>query len=173
MTRVVPPPTMPFSKPHTFYAGVRDGRVLMEITAWGEGVNLYCAPPPPCWITHRPPKTAHDNTGWVRRHAPLAARVHAPPPPRTQPDISAIKSQKDLDDLKAGLQSFFLHMRVTSHLLTHWYNWLNTYEIGAILVVYEDVFVADVQCAMTRPEMLELPYGIVLTLMFIFMYTRI
>jgi hypothetical protein len=75
--------------------------------------------------------------------------------------------------LKAGLQSFFLHMRVTSHLLTHWYNWLNTYEIGAILVVYEDVFVADVQRAMTRPEMLELPYGIVLTLMFISMYTRI
>jgi hypothetical protein len=31
---------------------------------------------------------------------------------------------------------------------------LDTYEIGVILVVYEDAFIADLQCAMTRPEML-------------------
>jgi hypothetical protein len=47
---------------------------------------------------------------------------------------------------------FFLHTCVT--VLTYWYNWLNNYEIGVILVVYEDVFIADLQCAVTRPEML-------------------
>jgi hypothetical protein len=46
---------------------------------------------------------------------------------------------------------FFTGVR---HLLTYWFNWLNIYKIGVILVVYEDVFIADLQCTMTRPEML-------------------
>ncbi len=32
--------------------------------------------------------------------------------------------------------------------------WLNNNETGVILVFHEDVCIADLQCAMTRPEML-------------------
>ncbi len=80
-------------------------------------------------------------------------RVHAPPP---LPSAAYISNEKpkgfSLDDLKGGPPEFFL-TRVR-RLLTYWFNWLNTYETGVILVIYEDVFIVDLRCAMTRPEML-------------------
>jgi hypothetical protein len=48
---------------------------------------------------------------------------------------------------------FFLHMWAT--VLTHCFNLINNYEIGVILVFHEDVFIVDLKCAMTRPEMLK------------------
>ncbi len=53
-----------------------------------------------------------------------------------------------------GPLKFFLHTYAT--VLTYWHNWLDitVYEIGITLVVYEDVFISDLQCAMTRPVML-------------------
>ncbi len=56
-----------------------------------------------------------------------------------------MKSQKDLvGTLWEDLQS--LSCTRVQHLLAYWFNWLNTYEIGVILVVYEDVFIANLQC---------------------------
>jgi hypothetical protein len=55
------------------------------------------------------------------------------------------KSQKDVDELIGEPQGFF-YTRVRG-LLTYWLDWLNTYETGVILVVYEYVFIADLQCA--------------------------
>jgi hypothetical protein len=31
-------------------------------------------------------------------------------------------------------------------LLTYWFNWLDNYEIGIILVVYADAFIVDFMC---------------------------
>jgi hypothetical protein len=77
---------------------------------------------------------------------PLAARLR---PPRIQTlyffgHISN-ESQEDLDDLMGEPPGFF-YTRVR-RLLTYWFYWLYTYEIGAILVVYGDVFIVDLQCA--------------------------
>ncbi len=44
-----------------------------------------------------------------------------------------------------GPLEFLLHTCAT--VLTYWYNWLNNYEIGVILVVCEDIFISDLQCA--------------------------
>jgi hypothetical protein len=75
------------------------------------------------------------------------------PPPRIQIlyffGYISNKSQKALDDLMGESPWFFY--TCVRRLLTYWFNWLDTYESGVLLVVYEDVSIADLQCAITRP----------------------
>jgi hypothetical protein len=108
--------------------------------------------PSPSSDPHHLPKSACNNTAWVHGYAPLAPRAYTPP---LHSDLTFFfgyisnKSRKDLDDLMGEPPGFFY--TCVRRLLTYWFNWLNTYEIGIILVIYEDVFIADLQCAMTRP----------------------
>jgi hypothetical protein len=108
-------------------------------------------PPPPRWIFIAC-LTTNATT--------LAGSTGMPPFPRVSMHPSAFrsytsfgyisnKSQKDFDDSMSEPPGFF-YTRLQC-LLTYWFNWLNIYEIGVILVVYEDVFIADLQCAMMRP----------------------
>ncbi len=96
MTRVVPPPATPFGERHTFYAGARVmGASWWQLQPGGRGVNVCLCPPSPSSDRSSPAQNACDKTGWVHGHAPLATRIHAPPP-CLQPDILAMKSLKDL-----------------------------------------------------------------------------
>jgi hypothetical protein len=126
-----------------------NGRVLMAITAWGRGLMPVSSPPHR--IAHRLPKTRATklagSTGMPPRHA-------RPSPPPSAGYTSNIKPDGH-GQLKGRTSRVFSYTRV-QRLLTHWFNWLNTYEIGVILVVYEDVFIVDLQCAMTRPEIFEM-----------------
>jgi hypothetical protein len=116
----------------------------------GGGKCIMGAPPPPRQIAHRLLKST-----WVDGYATLAARIYATPPAfRSYTffwDISVIKARRILDDL-IGEPFGFFYTRM-QRLLTYWFNWRITWN-WVILVVYEDVFISDLQCAMTRSDML-------------------
>jgi hypothetical protein len=73
------PPRNAFQQvPHILCWSMRYGCVLMVITQ--EGVNVCLCPPSPSSDRSSPAQNTGDKTGWVHGHAPLAMRVHAPPP---------------------------------------------------------------------------------------------
>ncbi len=59
-----------------------------------------------------------------------------------------------------GPLDFFSYTRMRQYSPIGLYNRLNNHEIEVILVFHEDVFIADLQCAMTRPEMLYVIYSL-------------
>ncbi len=137
---------------HILHWSARDGRGLMEIAAWGEGVNVWWVLPLSL-IRSSSPAQKRMQQHWLGPWACPTCRARLRPPPAFRSYIFlgyiSNKSQKDLDDLMDGPPGFFY--TCVQRLLTYWFNWPNTYEIGIILVDYEDVFIADLQCAMTRP----------------------
>jgi hypothetical protein len=89
---------------------------LMEIAAWGEELWWLCPPR----MSHRLPKSARDNTGWVHGRPPLLRA--SMPPPRAQilyfcGNINN-KQPKGFGWLN-GRASRVFYTRVR-RLLTHW-----------------------------------------------------
>jgi hypothetical protein len=108
MTRVVHSPRHAFQRAsHILCWSTRDGRVLMEIAAWGTGLMFACVPPPPRWIAHRLPKI-HVTKLAGSMGMPPSPCVSTPLPPSSAGYISNEKPEGfSLDDLKGGPPEFF------------------------------------------------------------------
>jgi hypothetical protein len=107
MTRVVHSPRHAFQRVITHLCwSAHDGRVLMAIAAWREGVNVCLCPPPPRWIAHSPAKTR--ATKLARSTVmPPSLRASMPPPPSAR-YISNEKTEVfSSNDLKGGPPEFF------------------------------------------------------------------
>jgi hypothetical protein len=127
-----------------FYTGTRVMGVFDSDCSLGGGG--YACHPSPLTDRSSPAQNAH-NRHWrgprTRPHLP-----HVSPPPCTQLDKTVTGR------LNGRTFRVFSYTHVRQYSPIGLYNWLNNYEIEVILVFHEDVFIADLQRAMTRPEML-------------------